>query len=439
MGSSAPAPQLAYEMASVLFMDIVGYSLLPMERQAELLTLLQRIVRESSQFQQAHSRSELLSLPTGDGMALVFFRDPVAPVKTALEISSSLKQHPELRLRMGVHTGPVCRHADIKNEANVVGGGINIAQRVMDCGDAGHILLSRTIAEVLEQMDGWRECLQDLGTHEVKHGVRVQLYNLRQGALGNSAIPHKICDASVAGRTPSTGRTGRSAWVRWTVPSVALVIVLAAAAALYDRKAVVPNRPEAAQPTPATGESGERTFRYYFIVQKYRGGRPYQKPFLCSGDRVFEADYRIRLVFSSPQAGYLYILNEGPNSNTQHLDLNALYPSAATKDGTAFVSADEELHVPEAGPFVFDRQKGMEKLWLVWSKESLPEFEALRKWVNSKDHGAIGDPVQLQSIKSFLTQHAALQAKMEQDEQTPVTTLTVKGNILAHLIKLEHE
>src|SRR5947209_18670434 len=111
-------------------------------------------------------------------MALVFFGHPVRAVRCALDIASSLKSRPELKLRMGIHTGPVSRHADIRNEINVVGGGINMAQRVMDCGDDGHILLSRTIAEVLEQMSGWREHLHDLGTHEVKHGTKVQIYNL---------------------------------------------------------------------------------------------------------------------------------------------------------------------------------------------------------------------------------------------------------------------
>ena len=176
MNPEAPSPN--YEIASVLFMDIVSYSLLSMEEQRELLTTLQSIVRGSVEYNQACAKQELISLPTGDGMALVFMRDPVSPVKCALEIAASLKSHPELRLRMGINQGPVFRHADIKEQANVVGGGINMAQRVMDCGDAGHILVSRNVAELLAQLRGWSDCLQDLGIHEVKHGVKVQLYNL---------------------------------------------------------------------------------------------------------------------------------------------------------------------------------------------------------------------------------------------------------------------
>jgi class 3 adenylate cyclase len=182
----------AYEMAHVLFLDIVGYSLQPIDQQTALLSLLQEIVRQSTEFIRARDNSELISLPTGDGMALVFLRDPLSPVKCALEISGSIRQHAEVRVRMGIHTGPVQRHADIREEVNLVGGGINVAQRVMDCGDAGHILLSRSVAETLAQLSDWRDLLQDLGEHEVKHGVKVHLYSLRKGALGNANWPAKL-------------------------------------------------------------------------------------------------------------------------------------------------------------------------------------------------------------------------------------------------------
>jgi class 3 adenylate cyclase/CHASE2 domain-containing sensor protein len=182
----------SYEMAYVLFMDIVGYSLRSIDEQTELLTILQKAVRESPEYKQAAATQQLISLPTGDGMALVFLHDPVSPVNCAAEIAAALQSQPEIELRMGVHTGPVRRHADIKEEVNVVGGGVNMAQRVMDFGDAGHILLSRTIAEVLQQLRGWSDCLQDLGIQEVKHGVKVHLYNLCKDGLGNPALPRKV-------------------------------------------------------------------------------------------------------------------------------------------------------------------------------------------------------------------------------------------------------
>lgn len=182
----------AYEIAHVLFIDIVGYSLQPIDLQTELLTLLQKLVRESAEFRRARDQNELISLPTGDGMALVFLRDPRSPVKCAVEVGASLRREPKLSVRMGIHTGPVQRHADIREGANVVGGGINTAQRVMDCGDAGHILLSSNIADMIEQFSDWRECLQDLGVQEVKHGVKLHLYNLVREPAGNPAIPTKL-------------------------------------------------------------------------------------------------------------------------------------------------------------------------------------------------------------------------------------------------------
>jgi class 3 adenylate cyclase len=180
------------EMASVLFVDIVGFSLNSIDRQTALLSLLQRIVKESAALVLAQSKDELIMLPTGDGMALVFLRNAVLAAKCALEIAASLRHYPEIILRMGVHIGPVCRHADIKEEVNVVGGGINTAQRIMDCGDAGHILVSHSVAEVLEQFTGWRECLQDLGVHRVKHRVRVHLYNVCKDGVGNRETPRKL-------------------------------------------------------------------------------------------------------------------------------------------------------------------------------------------------------------------------------------------------------
>src|SRR6476646_3947284 len=140
------------EIAHVLFMDLAGYSKLPMEEQARLLSLLQKIVRDTAAVNRALKRRQLLLLPTGDGMALVFFGDPEAPARCALEISRVLKEHPDLSLRMGLHTGPVQRLQDVNASRNVAGGGINTAQRVMDCGDAGHILVSKSVADVLAQM-----------------------------------------------------------------------------------------------------------------------------------------------------------------------------------------------------------------------------------------------------------------------------------------------
>lgn len=173
-------------------MDIVGYSKLPMDQQEQFLMLLQNTVRQTAEFVRASAAEELIRIPTGDGMALVFFWDAEAPVRCALELSQLLRSQLQIKLRMGVHSGPVYRVADINLNRNVAGGGINLAQRVMDSGDAGHILVSSTEAEVLSQISTWSHMLHDLGEVEVKHGVRLKIYNLYSEKTGNPELPKTI-------------------------------------------------------------------------------------------------------------------------------------------------------------------------------------------------------------------------------------------------------
>src|ERR1044072_4109284 len=180
------------KLAHVLFMDIVSYSVLPTDQQSKVLKTLQEIVRGTAEVQRAQALNQLISLATGDGMALVFFNDPMAPVQCALEISKALKGHPEVKLRMGVHSGPVNEIVDVNDRLNVAGSGINMAQRVMDSGDADHILLSRRVAEHLGQYSSWQPFLHDLKEVEVKHGVRMHVFNLYTGEVGNAALPEKI-------------------------------------------------------------------------------------------------------------------------------------------------------------------------------------------------------------------------------------------------------
>ncbi len=143
------------EIGHVLFMDMVGYSKLLLDEQRELQERLSEIVKETQQVQAAEAAGRLIRIPTGDGMALVFFNSPETPVRCAIEISQALKESPHIRLRMGIHSGPVNQVQDVNDRTNVAGAGINIAQRVMDCGDAGHILLSKRVAEDLAQARFW--------------------------------------------------------------------------------------------------------------------------------------------------------------------------------------------------------------------------------------------------------------------------------------------
>src|SRR5437588_5506511 len=180
------------EIAHVLFVDIVGYSKLLLNEQSEILDELNEVVRGTEQVKLAQDAGALLRLPTGDGVALIFRGSPEAPALCALEIARALKSHPKLQLRMGIHSGPVNEVTSADDRANIAGAGINIAQRVMDCGDAGHILLSTHVAEDLESHERWRPYLHDLGEVTVKHGVSVHIVNLYTDDLGDSQVPSQI-------------------------------------------------------------------------------------------------------------------------------------------------------------------------------------------------------------------------------------------------------
>jgi len=205
-----------FEIGHVLFIDIVGYSKLLITEQSEQIRKLKEIVRGTEQFRLAKAEGKLLGLPTGDGGALVFRSNSEAPVLCAIEISRALKSEPSLQIRMGIHSGPVNEISDLNAEANIAGAGINIAQRVMDCGDAGHILISKHVAEDLEQYPGWRPLLHELGDCEVKHGVRIGVTNLYSDDFGNAQLPKKF---QVAKK--------HRAHVRWAEIITALLVLAA--------------------------------------------------------------------------------------------------------------------------------------------------------------------------------------------------------------------
>src|SRR6266513_190428 len=189
--SAESKPDLALEIAHLLLIDVVDYSKLLVNEQIELLQELNQIVRSTESFQCAEASGELIRVPTGDGMVLLFFRSPEEPARCALESSRELKNHPHIKVRMGIHSGPVNKTTDVNDQSNVAGSGINVAQRVMDCGDAGHILVSKRLAEDLAQYRNWQPYLQDFGECEAKHGLRLYVVNLCKDGLGNPALPEK--------------------------------------------------------------------------------------------------------------------------------------------------------------------------------------------------------------------------------------------------------
>ena len=230
---SAEHPELKFDIGHVLFIDIVGYSKLLIAEQSDQIQTLRETVRATEQFKKAESEGKLLRLPTGDGGALVFRNSLEAPVLCALEISKALKSHPELKVRMGIHSGPVNEITDLNEQANIAGVGINLAQRVMDCGDAGHILVSKRVADDLEQYPQWRSHLSNLGECEVKHGARVSVVNLYTDDAGNRQPPQKFqtvaAGPSWTGGVSATGhRTKGKHLVGSVLIFAALIIVVAA-------------------------------------------------------------------------------------------------------------------------------------------------------------------------------------------------------------------
>ena len=220
--------QTRLQIGHVLFIDIVGYSKLLVNEQSGLLRELNEVVSGTHEFREAEAEGKLIRLPTGDGMALVFRTDPEAPAQCALEIARALKEHPRIALRMGIHSGPVNEVVDVNQRQNIAGAGINMAQRVMDCGDAGHILVSHHVAEDLEQHDRWRPLLHDLGSCEVKHGVRLDISNLYSDEVGNPNLPKKL-EAVKKHR----------AHVRWAAVAIGLLVLGAIVAAFM----IVSRRP----------------------------------------------------------------------------------------------------------------------------------------------------------------------------------------------------
>src|SRR5438876_3643627 len=206
--------EIQLEIAHVLFIDIVGYSKLSINEQRAVVDELTTIVRGSDQYQKAEATGRLIKIPAGDGMALVFYTSQEAPAQCAIEISGALKAHPRLQVRMGVHSGPVSGVIDVNGHANLAGAGLNTAQRVMACGDAGHILVSKHVAEDLEEYEHWRPLLHDLGACEVKHGVRVAIVNLYADEVGNPQLPTKF-----------QALKKHSARMRWIALATALLLL----------------------------------------------------------------------------------------------------------------------------------------------------------------------------------------------------------------------
>src|SRR5437773_8382499 len=248
--------EIQLEIAHVLFIDIVDYSKLSIDEQRSAVDELTRIVRATEQFQKAEASERLVKIATGDGVALVFYTSPEAPIRCAVELSRALKDHSRLRVRMGTHSGPVSGVVDVTGRANLAGAGLNLARRVMDCGDAGHILLSKHLAEDLAEFEEWRPLLHDLGTCEVKHGVQVAIVNLWSEDVGNPQLPQKF-----------QALRKQRARVRWAEAAAALLLLagIAAAFVLISKKSakstsIVPEKSIAVLPFENRSEEKDNAY-----------------------------------------------------------------------------------------------------------------------------------------------------------------------------------
>lgn len=424
--SPAESQSVPLETAHVLFVDIVSYSRLLIEEQTKHLRDLQSIVLATNECQTALSEAKLIRLPTGDGMALVFFTDPEAPVRCAVEISKALKTDPGIELRMGVHSGLVYRVADINTNMNVAGGGINLAQRVMDCGDGGHILLSKRVADDLGQLARWSSYLEDLGDAEVKHGLHVHLFNLYGSDFGNPERPGKL------GKTSKEGPYKK----RSLLLAAAFIIVgLVAAGMWYTRitkttiSAVNPTTPEKVVPT-----GPERSLTYWLTIQKKLSDKTFGPSIQSAGDSLYGNGWRFQFNLRPAQSGALYLLNVGPGK-TQAEEYNILFPLPGAGRATPNLDANQTVQSDWSR---FVDQTGVEKIWVIWSAHQIPALDEIFKGA-VKSGGVIEDGGQIGKVQEYLKMYDSSKLQVSADKSARLTSIKGHGEIVVSLIELSHE
>jgi class 3 adenylate cyclase len=399
-----PPDEAGFELAHVLFMDVVAFSRRLTDEQLQIVQKLQNLVRGLPRFRQAEAAKNLIALPTGDGMVLLFFGDPSSAAECALELAKALLSEPELRVRLGLHTGLVSRTMDINASVNAIGSGVNVAQRVMDASDPGQILMSEDAAHVLSELSRWKPYIFDLGTHAVKHGVRVHFFNLYTGELGVEGPPQKW--------------KKRPKWLGWL--AAAIFLLLAGGIWMWLR------------PRPVLTHELD----YSITVQRYKDGRAYREPFQLAREMLFENDFAIALNIISPASGHLYLLNDGPLPDGSS-SINLLYPAA---NQAASVNAGTTVRIPTTNWIRFDQASGTEKLYMVWSESATPEMEAWKSDVGNLHNGHVvfqGD-AQLAVIRNFLQRALIPSTGIQTDEQNHVTRLRSSAALFAYMIQLEH-
>jgi class 3 adenylate cyclase len=403
--SLSPETQPAAEavMVHVLFMDIVGASKRFTEDQPCMVKDLQTKVSQTSEYQKAHCRNELIAIPTGDGMALVFLDKIESPVRCSLELSKALRTEENYKVRMGIHSGPVFIVEDINGQRNVSGAGINRAQRVMDCGDGDHILLSDTIAESLRQFREWSVALKDIGDCKVKDGWQ-HVWSYDDGTYGNHELPKKAKRYLM--------RHQRRTMM---IGLAALVLVAVTAGWFFFLR------------TPAT----KAEITYSIIVRK-----PDKTTVPMAKEMAFDKNYAIKVKFQTVEHGFLYLINEGPESGGERT-WSWMFPDPKVRSGSAEIAAGQTLVSPEAANvyFTFDEKFGAEAIYAVWSVKEVPELERLRSAMFGNSETKFSAD-QARAAKAFV--ESSKTPPLTVNSEQGITKLSAPGSYLIKKIVLEH-
>jgi serine/threonine protein kinase len=421
------------EMAYVLFIDIVSFSLLSLDSQKVYLEQLQNLVTNTPAFRQALINERLITLPRGDGFALAFFENPTAAVECATQIARKLQEHPHLSLRMGVHAGVVSRIADINANKDLAGGGINLAQRVMDSGDAGHILVSQNVADTLLQLSQWRQYVHDLGVHTVKHGAQLHLFNLYADDFGNPRLPTKLAPVD---QQPSPDNRLLHQMKKF---AFAALLVLASFALGFGIWQVFTKKP-ADQAKPATDlrlapDRRERTLRFWVLAQKYVNKRPSGAPFKLFGSEMyFNSGDELQFYFASADPGYLYLLS--PEQTAKGLQYNLLFPTPKANNASSSIGAGQTVATDRS---FFDAKTGEEKAWILWSESPVAELESeIARWKDANYLGEIRDEATIKRISELLEKGAKAELQVEQDEPNKESIIKTREAIFARRLSLTH-
>jgi len=420
--------ETALETAHVLFTDIVGYTKLLIDEQTDCLRKLQEIITATEEFRRPRKEKDLIRIPTGDGMALAFFGDPEAPARCAMQISRAMRQAScGFELRMGIHSGLVYHLPDINMNLNVAGGGINIAQRVMDCGDGGHILVSKRVADDLTQLARWSNHLRDLGEVEVKHGLRVHIFNLSGDDFGNPATPSRVPASVTKPRSKTTAAIAAAAFV--------LVLLIGGGLWVALKPKAAPTQPPRVEAAPPIGV--EQSLTYWLTVQKMRNQKAEGDPIESAGDNVFGNGWKFRFNLRPAQAGAMYLLNVGPaKNNTNEYDI--LFPVARDNKVDANVAANQ---VVQTDWLRFVEQTGVEKLWLIWTAKPVAALDTIFAEAarNATAPGVVTNPEHIAHLQTLLKKYEEAPPESRTDKASKLTLVKGRGEVLVNLIQLSHE